>query len=130
MPQVSIPIIDQLIHPSFGLTSLSAPLAPLTGDGSLTPPQSPGVALTYGITLSVFTAPIEWGRKLGNPDQLVPAYAQLSVTYTDLTAHVFTAQVEWMDYDGQYYWWDEALPTALQYHVEPGFVVIPRWIQT
>ncbi len=130
MPQVALPIIDQLVHPSFGLTTLSAPLASISGNGTLTPPQNPLVALTYGITLSVFTAPAQWGRIIGNPDQFHPAYCQLSVDYTDLTAHTFNSQVQWMDVDGSYYWWEEPLPTDLRYHVQPGFVLIPRWVQT
>lgn len=130
MPQVAIPIIDQLVHPSFGLTTLSAPLASISGDGTLTPPQNPLVALTYGITLSVFTAPAAWGLVIGNPNQFEPPFAQLSVDYNDLGGHTFNTQVEWMSVDGSYYFWQEPLPLELRFHIQPGFVVIPRWIQT
>ena len=131
MPQISIPIIDQLVHPSFALiTRVAVSGTPtLTGNGSLTPPQGP-LALTYGIGFSAFTVPAAWGRKLGNPNVFNPPFLQFSVTYTDLSGHVFVKQIEWISVDGTYYWWDDPLPTALQYHVEPGWVLIPFWLQT
>ena len=131
MPQVSIPIIDQLVHPSMNLLSRVAVsgFPTLTGSGSLSPPQGP-LALTYGFACSIFTRPTEWGLKVGNPDINVPAYLQLSTTYTDISGHTFVLDVVQLAVDGQFFFWSEPLPTALLYFVQPGFVLIPFWLQT
>jgi hypothetical protein len=130
VPGVQIPIIDQLAHPSFSLVTRVAIGGTISGDGTLAPPQNPLVALTYGFSWAFFTVPVHYGRILGNPDQFDPPLMQLSVDYTDLGGHVFTKQIEWQPYDGSYYWWEDPLPTALRYHILPGVVVTPFWLQT
>lgn len=131
MPAVSIPIIDQLVRPSIGLLSRSLIAGgPFTGNGSLTPPQNPLVALTYGISWSFFTVPAAWGFILGNPGYYEPAVLELNVTHDGIDAHTYTTQHVWTGYDGDMYLWDEPLPSTLNYHIGPGVVVIFYWLQT
>ena len=130
MPGISIPIIDQLTHPSFGLITRAEIGGTFEGSGQLSPPQNVLVALTYGVSWSFFTVPENYGRILGNPDGYRPPLLQLGVDYTDLGGHTFTHQVEWQPYDGSYYFWDEPLPQALRYHLLPGVVAVFYWLQT
>lgn len=131
MPSVSIPIIDQLVHPSLGLLSSSAPftLGPGPVSGTLNPPQSGG-ALTYGVTWSVFTAPAQWGLVLGNPNVYEPWFLELASVYTTLDGRDVVQQVELESIDGLMYFWEEALPSSVLYHVRPGFTLTMRWLQT
>src|SRR5205823_14738282 len=130
MPGVSIPIIDQLVHPSFGLITRNLIAGSFSGSGTLTPPQNPLVALTYGLSWSFFTVPVHYGLIVGNPSGYNPPLLQLGVDYNDLAGHTFTHQVTWLPYDGSYYFWEESLPLALRYHLLPGVVATFYWLQT
>ncbi len=130
MPGISIPIIDQLTHPAFGLITRVPIGGTFSGSGTLTPPQNPLVALTYGLSWSFFTVPVHYGLIVGNPDGYNPPLLQLGVDYNDLSGHTFTHQVVWEPYDGSYYFWDEPLPLALRYHLLPGGVTTFYWLQT
>jgi hypothetical protein len=131
MPQVSLPIIGELIHPSTGLLSfvLEGTHGP-GGDGSLVPPQGP-LALTYGLRTSIFSRPAGWGMKLGNPSVFNPPFLELAVTYTTIGGlRTVTKQIEWIAIDGTSYFWDEPLPGTLLYHIEPGWTLTFEWLQT
>lgn len=128
MPTVSVPIIDQLIHPSIGLLSVAF-AGVFSNDTNLVPPQGP-LALTYGVKVDVFTAPVEWSRKVGNPGSWFPPFATLSVTYLTLDNIEITLQEAEIDVDGTCYFWSEALPSELLVHIEPGWDVVISWLQT
>lgn len=131
MPSVTVPIIDQLVHPSYGLlTHTLVPGGPFSGSGTLTPPQNPLVALTYGLQWSFFTVPAGIGRTIGNPDTFEFPIVQVASVYTLLDGHQITQQVEFGQWDGGCYFWLEPLPSAILYHVAPSCVVIFNWLQT
>jgi hypothetical protein len=130
MPSVSVPIIDQLTHPAIGLLTRSASIGSFSGSGTLTPPQNPLVALTYGVTWSFFTVPSGYGRELGDPDQFFDRIIQFAVEYGLLGGHSVLTQVEAEFSDGGMYLWNEPLPTALHYYIAPGVTVILYWLQT
>lgn len=130
MPSVSVPIIDQLVHPSFGLLTRTATLGLFTGTGTLAPPQNPLVALTYGISWSFFTIPAALGLTLGDPDEYEFRMLQLSSEYQDLGGHSFLAQTADIHIDGSFYLWDEPLPTNIHYYILPGLSLNFFWLQT
>lgn len=130
MPSVSVPIIDQLVHPSFGLLTRTATLGNFSGAGSLTPPQNPLVALTYGLSWSFFTIPAEFGLTLGDPNLYQMRILQLASEYIDLGGHSFLAQVANINADGGFYLWDEPLPFSLHYYIAPGCSITFFWLQT
>lgn len=130
MPAVSVPIIDQLAHPSFGLLTRSATLGTFTGTGTLTPPQNPLVALTYGISWSFFTIPAGFGVLLGDPNEYFDRILQLSSEYQDLGGHSFLSQISAEFADGGFYLWEEPLPFAIHYYITPGCAVNFFWLQT
>ncbi len=131
MPQVSIPIIDQLVHPSLGLLSKSLPftLGP-GGTGALVPPQNPLVALTYGIRWTIFTIPAGYGKTTQNPDVYQDPFLQLSSVYTIIGGDDITVQTEQEKIDDSQYFWNEPLPTEILYWIAPGVTIVFNWLQT
>jgi hypothetical protein len=130
LPQVAIPIIDQLIHPSFALlTRVALAVNPYSSFLAIAPPQGP-TAFTYGIVFKVHTVPAKWGLTLGSPDTYRPRIAQVSTRYTDLSALGIIQQVEDVTYDDQIYFWLEPLPSLVVVFFEPGVALDLYWMQT
>lgn len=130
MPSVGIPIIDQLVHPSIGLLTRSASLGVFSGGGTLTPPQNPLVALTYGLTWDFFTVPVGFGFAVGDPNIYFDRILQLSSEYVELGGHSILTQVADVRTDGDKYMWEEPLPLAVHYYIAPGVSVTFFWLQT
>jgi hypothetical protein len=132
MPSVQIPIIDQLVHPSFGLlTRVAVPGNPLAGPFiALAPPQNPLVALTYGVVLKVHTVGAFHGHDISSPDEFEPALGKIAVHYTDLSGLDIIQQVERWTYTNQVYFWNEALPTLWTLYMAPDVTADLFWMQT
>jgi len=90
VPSVTVPIIDQLVHPSFGLLTRTATLGTFTGNGTLVPPQNPLIALTYGISWSFFTIPANIGLTLGDPIEYEFRQASQSISSGYRRRHCLT----------------------------------------
>jgi len=127
---ITLPVVDQFIHPAIGLLSRAIIPGLFSGDGSLTPPQNPIIALTYGLTWSFFTVPPGLGYTVGNPNVYRDGLLQLASTYALADGHIVTLQVEWMRTDGGCYLWNEPLPDSVLYHIWPGLEVVFEWLQT
>lgn len=132
MPQVSIPIIDQLVHPSIGLLSRAAVAGnPFSGPFvSLAPPQNPLVALTYGVVLRINTVGAFHGRDVSNPVQYEPPLGKMASNYTDLSGFGVIQQVELWTFDNQWYVWSEPLPALFTLYLQPDVTVNLFWLQT
>jgi hypothetical protein len=130
MPPISIPIIDQLTHPALGLLTRTASLGAFTDNGTLTPPQDPLVALTYGLTWSFFTVPAGYGRVLGDPDVFFDRMIQFASEYDLLGGHSVLTQVTDERTDGAMYLWEEPLPSLVHYTIAPGVTALFYWLQT
>lgn len=130
MPSISVPIIDQLAHPSLGTLTQTASLGLFFGDGSLTPPQNPLVALTYGLKWAFTTVPAQLGVKPGNPNTYYERMIQLSSTYQLLSGQFVGVQYFDVNVDGGMYFWDEPLPAAVLYSIFPGVQLNFFWLQT
>ena len=132
MPGVSIPIIDQLVHPSYGLVSAVAvagnPHAP--GSYAFTPPQNPLVALTYGFKVSIDTVAIHRGKRSGVVDVYEDRLWQVAVDYTYLDGGIRVS--EWHDYytERDIFWWQEPLPSHLYVYVDPAVTLNFYYLQT
>jgi hypothetical protein len=131
VPGVSIPIIDQLVHPSYSLVSSAAlagnPYSP--SSFSVVPPQGV-LALTYGIHWVVATAGAERGLKIGYPAVYEDRVLQVAVDYTfmDTSVHV----TEWADLYAEFgtWWWAEPLPSHLYITVDPAVTLNLFYLQT
>lgn len=131
MPSVSIPIIDQLIHPSIGLlTRVAVPGNPFSGFVALAPPQNPLVALTYGICLRVNSVGIFHGRDVSVPVEYLPPLGKMASQYTDLSGFGVTQQVELWTFDNQWYVWSEPLPTLWTIYLQPDVTANLFYLQT
>lgn len=132
MPQISIPIIDQLTHPSIGLLSRVAVAGnPQAGPFvSLAPPQNPLVALTYGVVLRIASVGVDHGRDVSFPIQFSPPLGKMVSSYQDLTGFGVVQQVELWTFDNQWYVWEEPLPALWSVYLAPDVTVNLFWLQT
>jgi len=132
MPQISIPIIDQLTHPSIGLlTRVAVAGNPNVGPFiAIAPPQNPLVALTYGVVLRVAAVGVDHGRDVSFPIQFNPPLGKMTSEYTDLSGLGVVKQVEPWTFDNQWYVWDEPLPTLWTLYLAPDVTVNLFWLQT
>ena len=132
MPQVSIPIIDQLIHPSIGLlTRVALPGNPYAGPFiALAPPQNPLVALTYGVVLRIASVGAFHGLDNSFPVEYNPPLGKMCSQYVDLSGFGVVQQVEHWTFDNQWYVWNEPLPSVWSLYLSPDVTVNLFWLQT
>ncbi len=132
MPGVQIPIIDQLIHPSYGLVSANAIAGNPRGPGSYTlvPPQNALIALTYGFKVTLNTVAAQRGLRVGVVDVYELRLWQVAVDYTYLDGGIRIS--EWHDYytERDIFWWAEPLPSHLYVYVDPAVTLNFFWLQT
>lgn len=131
MPQVSLPIIDLLLHPPIGLLSrVAVPGNPQAGPFiALAPPQGLGFG-TYGICLRIHTVGAFHGRDVGTPIQFDPPLGKMACQYTDLSGFGVTQQLETWTYDNQWYVWDIPLPGLWTIYLQPDVVADLFYLQT
>lgn len=132
MPGVTIPIIDELIHPSYGLVSAVAVAGNPRGPGSYTfvPPQNPLVALTYGFKVTLQTVAAARGVRPGVVDVYEDRLWQAAVDYAYLDGGIRIS--EWHDYftERDIFWWAEPLPSHLYVTVDPACSLNFFYLQT
>lgn len=132
MPGISIPIIDQLVHPSYGLISENLIAGGPFGPGSYTfaPPQNPLVALTYGFKVAINTVGIQRGLNIGVVDTFEDRLWQVAVDYAYLDGSISIS--EWHDYytERDIFWWQEPLPSHLYVYVDQAVSLNFFWLQT
>jgi hypothetical protein len=131
VPGVSIPIIDQLVHPSYGLVSAVAVAGNPRGPGSyvFSPPQGV-LALTYGFKVTIDAVAAARGVKIGVVDVYDDRLWQAAVDYTYLDGGIRIS--EWHDYftERDIFWWAEPLPTHLYIYVDPACSLNFFYLQT
>jgi len=132
VPGISIPIIDQLTHPSLGLLSRVAVAGnPNAGPFiALAPPQNVLVALTYGIVLKIHSVGAFHGRDVAFPVQFDPPLAKLAVHYNDHSGFDVIQQVSLWTFDAQPLIWDEPLPSLVTIYLSPDVTVDLFYLQT
>jgi hypothetical protein len=132
MPGVSIPIIDQLVHPSYGLVSAVAIAGNPRGPGTYTfvPPQNPLAALTYGFKVTLDTVAAKRGVQPGAVDVYEDRLWQVAVDYTYLDGGIRIS--EWHNYftERDIFWWAEPLPSHLYVTVDPACTLNFFYLQT
>lgn len=132
MPPVSLPIIDQFVHPSVGLlTRVAVAGNPQAGPFiALAPPQNPLVALTYGVVMEIASVGAFHGRDFSSPVEWIPPLGKISVHYNTLDGHGLIRQVTLWTYDLQDYMWDEPLPALWTLYTAPDVTANIYWLQT
>jgi hypothetical protein len=131
MPGVSIPIIDQLVHPSLGnLSRVALPANPYSGPfESFAPPQGV-LALTYGVVLRINSVSTFHGHDVSFPQEYDPPLGKICSTYQDHSGLAIVQQVEPWTFDNQWYVWNESLPALWNLYLYPGVTVNLYWLQT
>jgi hypothetical protein len=132
MPGVSIPIIDQLVHPSYGLVSAVALAGNPRGPGTYTlvPPQNVLIALTYGFKVSIDTVAAGRGYKIGVVDEYEDRLWQAAVDYTYLDGGIRISEVHDYFTERDIFWWAEPLPSHLYVYVDPAVTLNFFYLQT
>ncbi len=132
MPQLSIPIIDQLVHPSIGaLSRILIPGSPFVGPNvALAPPQNLFGAFTYGVVLRINSVAQGHGRDISFPQEFIPPLGKMASLYNDLSGFGVVQQVERWTYDNQWYVWNEPLPSIWSLFLSPDVTVNLFWLQT
>jgi hypothetical protein len=132
VPFTTIPIIDQLAHPSIGLlTRVAVAGNPFPGPVvNLAPPQNPLVALTYGICLRIAAVGPGHGRDVSFPIEFNPPLGKMASNYVDLSGFLVTQQVELWTFDNQWYVWGEPLPTLWSLYLSPDVSANLFYLQT
>lgn len=133
---ISIPIIENLIHPNVGRLSRSAvPGNPFAGPFvALVPPQLPpfglGAFMTYGVNLRIHSVPPAWGRDVSFPVEYVPPLGKMASNYQDLSGFGVVLQREFWTFDNQWYVFVESLPAAFTLYLGPNVTVDLFWLHT
>jgi hypothetical protein len=133
---ISLPIIENLVHPNVGRLSRSAVVGnPFSGPFiSLVPPQPPpfgtGAFATYGVVLRTHTVPPQWGRDVSFPVEFRPPLGKMCCNYTDLSSVGVILQREFWTYDNQWYVFVESLPALFTLYLGPGVAVDLFWLHT
>jgi len=129
---VDIPIIDQLVHPSYLLMSHVAVAGNPRGPGSivLIPPFNLGVAFTYGLKVELNSAAPARGRKIGVVDVMEDRVCQLAVDYTFLGGVVSITEIHEVFAVHDVWFWSQAVPSHLYVLVDPAVTVNLFYLQT
>lgn len=129
MPSIT-GVINEFAHPPWG--SLSRELiGTFTSSGNphvLQRIRGPVNVDAFGITWSVTTVPAQAGRQSRLSTDFEDPFLQLGVRYTDLGGHDFYGQLFNQTVDGQYFLWDQPIPTAVDLWVFPNFGVTMYWL--
>ncbi len=123
-------VISEFAHPPWGTLSRSliGTLTPAGNVHTLQRVRGPINVDAFGITWSVTTAPAAAGRRTRVVTTFEDSFIQLGVRYTDLSGHDFYGQLFDVNQDGQYFMWDQPIPTAIDVWVFPNFAVTMYWL--
>src|SRR5215470_12622498 len=118
-------VISEFAHPPWGVLSreLIATLVPAGNPHILTRTRGPIAVDAFGIAWSVTTAPAGASRITRLVTQYAHDFIQLGVRYTDLLGHDFYGQLFNQQLDGQYFLWDQPIPTSVDIWVFQNFAV-------
>lgn len=131
MPNVTIPIIDMLLHPPLGVLSRSAdPANPQAGPFVALAPPSFGLFPAYGCVLMVHSVGAFHGRDVSFPIEFDPPLGKIAVNYTDLGGSVIVQQLSLWTYSSQPVLWDIPLPSLFTAYLSPDVVLDLFWLHT
>lgn len=132
MPDVTIPIISNIIHPPLGVLRRDILPGIYAGSGDLTratgalPPFNNVNA--YGLAWSVFSIPIGYGFVLGDPVYFDERLVQLSTIHADFEGHELVSEYHDFHVEGIYWLWENAGPSRIHYEISPGVQLVLYWL--
>jgi hypothetical protein len=131
MPNITIPIIDALIHPPFGVLSRSAAAGnPQAGGFLAVAPPSFGLFPAYGCVLKIHSVGAFHGRDVSFPVEYDPPLGKLGVHYTDLSGFDIVQQLGFWTFDAQPVLWETPLPALFTLYTAPDVTVDLFWLHT
>lgn len=128
---VTVPIIDQLIHPSIGLLwRVAVPGNPLAGPLiTLVPPRGPTYN-TYGVQFVINQVGTNHSYQLGAPQLYDPPLAIASLRYQTADGETMIRQITRVLHTQQDLYWDEPLPGLLAVYMQPDVLLDLYWLQS
>ena len=131
MPGISLPIIDNLIHPAFAFLHRTADAGnPQAGPFIALAPPSFGLFPAYGVALRLGSVGAFHGYDTSNPVEYDPPLGKLALHFTDADGIDIVQQVGLWTYDNQAYLWDSPLPSLFTCYTQPDVVLNVWWFHT
>jgi hypothetical protein len=131
MPGISLPIIDNLLHPPFGVLHRTAEVTnPQAGPFVALAPPFFGLFPAYGAALRLGSVGAFHGRDVSSPVEYDPPLGKLSLHYTDADGIDIVQQVGLWMYDNQPYLWETPLPSLLVVYTQPDVILNVWWFHT
>jgi len=124
MPQVPQGVVQLIAAPPFGILSRETlgPLGP--GLSTIHRTRGPIGVDAFGISFSFFTIPAAFGSSIGVVTEYEERIVQWSAVYTDLGGHSFISTPVDVFHEGEYYFFQQALPSSILVDVQVGCTVI------
>ena len=131
MANISLPVIDALLHPPLGVLSRTAAVAnPYSGPLVSIAPPSFGIFPAYGVVMKIHSVGAERGRSVGFPVIFNPPLGVMSLHYTDLSGFDIVQQVTDWTFEAQPMLWIEPLPALFVVYLSPTVVLDLFWLHT
>lgn len=132
MPQISVPLVDLLLHPPLGALDRELIVGLISGPTNLTrntgqlPPFDQVNA--YGLSWSFVTIPAGFGSQPGSPIVYEERMVQASTVHTDHGGHDLISEFHAFQSEGIYWLWDNPGPTRVHVEVAPGLSIQAYWL--
>lgn len=126
-------VSNLLIHPPIGFLRRALITGIFSGSGDLTratgalPPFNNVNA--YGLTWSIFSVPIGFGKIEGHPDVYYERLVQFSTVHEDFEAHQMISEYHDFHAEGIYWMWETAGPKKVHYEIAPGVQLNLYWLE-
>lgn len=131
MPNISLPVIDTLLHPPLGVLSRTAAAGnPQANPFIAIAPPTFGLFPAYGCVLKIHSVGAFHGRDVSFPVEYDPPLGKLALHYTDLSGFDIIRQAGLWTYDAQVLLWDEPLPALFTLYCQPDVLCDLFWLHT
>lgn len=129
MPDVTVPIIQTILHPPLGVMGLEhLPTAPFTGGSyAIDRPRGPLRVDAYGLFWSVSAAALGTGNIPGLVTEWEDRVVEIGVIHQMLDGTFVYSQRLATNLDAGFVLWEEALPYGIDLVVGPPFLVDFYW---
>lgn len=128
MPDIDLPIVQQLLHPPVTLLRRELVTGLFSGSGSLTRAAGPIGVNAFGLSWDFFTVPAGFGFTLGVPVIYEERMLNLAAIHSSLDGHAFVSEYHAFYADGIYWQWENSFPTRVDYDIAPGVSLVFHWL--
>lgn len=128
MPQLPQGVIQLIAEPPFGILSRELGFTLTAGLTSIQRPRGPVHVDAFGLSFSFVAIPASFGSAIGVVTDYEERICQFAPRYTDLSGHDFYGGFQDVFHEGEFYFFPQAFPTAIDVFVTVGCVVTQYWL--